>query len=137
MLHNLYQDDNCVEIDFLKNPLAYFLVCCDEMQEWGREVNIKERRLLDPRFRKVQLVEYCLLEISDVEMAVSFEYKDQKAKDMCQFAFDYYFSDKEKNIKRLRNSKDAFPKLSIKATDFVYDQDELIQRIEKQTFADT
>lgn len=137
LLHNLYQEDNCVEIDSLRNPLAYLLICCDEMQEWGREVNIKDRRLLDPRFRKVQLVERSLLEMFDREVKLSFKYKNQKAKDMCRFAFDYYFSDKEKNIGRLENNSNAFPKLTIKATDFVYDKGKLIQTVEKETSTNT
>lgn len=132
MLHNLYHENNSVEIDSLRHPLAYFLVCCDEMQEWGREVNIKQRKLLDTRFRKARLVKHCLLELSNDTMAVSFEYRDQEAKDLCQFAFDYYFSDKEKNIGRLRNGRNIFPRICIRAKDFVFDKDQLIATPEKE-----
>jgi hypothetical protein len=137
MLHNLYKSDNSIRVSSLENPLAFLLVCCDEMQEWGREVNIKERGLLDPRFRKAKLVGHCLLEISDEEMKFSVEYKDQKVKDLCGFMFDYYFSDKERNIKRLKNDNKMFPGISIKATDMVSDKDRLIRSIEKKVSATT
>jgi len=56
MLHNLYEQDDPVEIDSSIDPLCFLLICCDEMQEWGREVNIKDRKFLDPRYRKTELV---------------------------------------------------------------------------------
>jgi len=65
-------------------------------------------------------------------LKLSFEYKDQKAKDKCQFAFDRYFTDKERNLGRLRNPGDVFPRLYIRATDFVFDQDRLIQPVSKE-----
>jgi len=132
MIHSLFQKDNSVEIRSDHAPLAYLLVCCDEMQEWGREVNIKERSLLDPYFHRDQLVKHCLLSVSNNELELSFEYKNQKAKDNCHFAFDYYFADKEKNIERLNNEDHVFPRLSIEATDFVFDQKELIRTIKKK-----
>jgi hypothetical protein len=127
MLHNLYEDDNCVEISFDNDPLAYFLVLCDEMQEWGRQVNIKERKLLDTRFQRGRLVEKCLLSISDDELTLSFEYKNQRAKDKCRFASDFSFDDKKKNFARLKNEKRIFPRLTIEAKDFVLDDGELIR----------
>lgn len=131
MLHNLYKDHNYVEIDSRENPLAYLLVFCDEMQEWERDVNVKEG-LFDPAYGKVQLAKYSLLEISDMEISFSTNFNVQEAKDKCGFLFDKYVSEKRKNLRRLKNTSNTFPRISLMLTDFVFEGEKLIRRVPEQ-----
>lgn len=129
MLHNLYEHDNMIKIDSGKHPLAYLLVCCDEMQEWSRDVSIKERSKFDPKFSVAQLMDHCFLEISNDKLELSAEFKNQKVKDMCGFIFDYYVKEKKKNFERLSNASGVFPNISIVLTDFVFHDDALIRKV--------
>jgi hypothetical protein len=99
-LHNLFET-NVATIDPMEAPVAFFLVLCDEAQEWGRWV------------RKSALGEYSVLvEKGDLEIdnkcfRVSFDFSNAMNGTLAvPFEFDRLVNDKEKNLRRLTIPKD-------------------------------
>ena len=131
MLHDLYQDNNRIEIHSHRDPIAYLLVCCDEMQEWNRDVSMKRRSVFDPRYSIVQLMDHCIMDISDNGIEFTAEYRNQEAKDSCGFIFDYCLSEKSRDLVRLRDANHIFPKLTMNFVDYVFQAHRLLGKVQK------
>lgn len=72
------------------------------------------------------------LEYSTEEICVSTQFKNQKSKDQCDFLFDKYITEKRKNIGRLRNNTHTFPRIHLVLTDFVYEEDSLLRKVQEK-----
>jgi len=136
VFHNLYQDANRIEIDSKDNPLAYLLVCCDEMQEWNRDVSIKVRSVFDPKFGTTRLMDHCFVELSSDSIELLAEFENQEAKDNCGFVFDYYVAEKKLDLHRLKNTQQIFPKIRLRYIDHVFHEHKLVRRVEEKISTD-
>ena len=94
-LHNLFET-NVATIDPMEAPVAFFLVLCDEAQEWGRWVGKSA-----PGEYSV-LVEKGDLEINNKCFHVSFDFSKAMTGTLAvSFDFDRLVHDKETNLRRL------------------------------------
>lgn len=101
---------------FKEQPLAFFLMLIDELQEWGRPIPIQIR---DTYFT-TELVKVTLLDELQLQLDEKFEwlmkFKNQQAKDLMQFNFNLYSGEKKKSFGRL-NSGEIFPRTIINLQD--------------------
>ncbi len=94
-LHNLF-DDCVARIDLMEAPVAFFLVLCDEAQEWGRWVRKKS-----PDEYSV-LTEKCSLEIDQKRFHVTLDFSNVKTDELAfTFNFNKLVNDKKRNLDRL------------------------------------
>ncbi len=100
---------------FDKQPLAFYLMLIDELQEWGRPIPIQIRdTYFTTELEKVTLLDDLLLNLD--EFAWSMQFENQQAKALMQFNFKLFSNYKKKAFGRL-NSGEMFPKTTINLQD--------------------
>ncbi|MFW9900522.1 MAG: hypothetical protein ACFFDY_04450 [Candidatus Thorarchaeota archaeon] len=103
---------------FEKQPLAFFLMLIDELQEWGRPIPIQIRdTYFTTELEKVTLLEDLLLNLDEFSWLMQF--KNQQAKEIMNFKFEIFSNDKKKAFGRL-NSGEIFPKTTINLQDIEF-----------------
>lgn len=89
-----------VDHAFGNRPLAFLLILMDELQEWGRPIPIK---VMDSYFttdvRKENLLDGLKLHMDEFNW--SMEFRNETAKKLSNFDFNYFSSGKIKSLKRL------------------------------------
>ena len=94
-LHNLFKT-NVAKIDLIEAPVAFFLVLCDEAQEWGRWARRKA-----PGDYSV-LVEKGYIEIGKGCFHVTYDFSNVKTAELAfKFDFNQTIKDKKRNLDRL------------------------------------
>ncbi|MFX1314565.1 MAG: hypothetical protein ACFE9T_01785 [Promethearchaeota archaeon] len=100
---------------FDKQPLAFFLMLIDELQEWGRPIPIQVRdTYFTTELKKVTLLDELLLSLDEFSWLMQF--KNQQAKDLMQFNFNIFSNEKKKSFGRLNSGKN-FPETTINLQD--------------------
>ena len=100
---------------FDEQPLAFFLMLIDELQEWGRPIPIQIRdTYFTTELEKVTLLDEILLNLDDFNWLMQF--KNQQAKDLMKFNFNLFSNEKKKTFGRL-DSGDMFPETTINLQD--------------------
>jgi hypothetical protein len=103
--------------DFLfeKQPLAFFLMLIDELQEWGRPIPIQIRdTYFTTELKKVNLLDELLLYIDEFTWYMKFMNED--AKNLMSFNFNLFSQEKMKTFGRL-SSGDLFPQTEVRLQD--------------------
>jgi hypothetical protein len=109
---------------FEAQPLAFYLMLIDELQEWGRPIPIQIRdTYFTTELKKVTLLDDILLNLDEITWRMQF--KNQQAKDLMEFNFKLFSNGKRNSFGRL-NSGELFPKTTINL------QDIEIKKIEKK-----
>ncbi|TFF63687.1 MAG: hypothetical protein EU521_00680 [Promethearchaeota archaeon] len=97
-LHNFKTKLN--EYIFDKQPLAFFLMLIDELQEWGRPIPIQVRdTYFTTQLEKINLLDEIILHLDEFSWFMKF--KNQKAKKLMNFDFDLFSTSKKKAFNRL------------------------------------
>jgi hypothetical protein len=97
-LHNF--KFSLTDFNFDQNPLAFFLVLIDELQEWGRPIPIQIRdTYFTTELKKVTLLDE--LELHMDEFSWFMHFRNEKAKKLMNFNFNLFSNDKEKSLLRL------------------------------------
>ncbi len=100
---------------FEEQPLAFFLMLIDELQEWGRPIPIQIRdTYFTTELKKVTLLDELLLSLDDFSWLMQF--KNQQAKDLMEFNFNLFSNNKKKTFGRL-DGGEMFPKTTINLQD--------------------
>ncbi|MFX0023814.1 MAG: hypothetical protein ACFE9S_15920 [Candidatus Hermodarchaeota archaeon] len=100
---------------FEEQPLAFFLMLIDELQEWGRPIPVQIRdTYFTTELEKVTLLDELLLNLDEFIWLMQF--KNQQAKELMEFNFKLFTNDKKKSFGRLNSSK-LFPKTTINLQD--------------------
>ncbi len=100
---------------FEEQPLAFFLMLIDELQEWGRPIPVQIRdTYFTTELQKVTLLDELLLNLDEFSWIMQF--KNQQAKDLMKFNFNLFSNDKKKTFGRLK-SGDMFPETTINLQD--------------------
>ena len=100
---------------FDEQPLAFFLMLIDDLQEWGRPIPIQIRdTYFTMELEKVTLLDEVVLELDEFSWLMQF--KNQQAKDLMEFNFNYFSNEKKKTFGRLK-SRNTFPKTTIHLQD--------------------
>jgi len=100
---------------FDNQPLAFFLMLIDELQEWGRPIPIQIRdTYFTTELNKVNLLDEILLNLDEFTWLLQF--KNQQAKELMKFDFRFFSNEKKKTFGRL-NSGESFPKTTINLQD--------------------
>ncbi|MEE9377469.1 MAG: hypothetical protein V3V33_05490 [Candidatus Lokiarchaeia archaeon] len=100
---------------FEYQPLAFFLMLIDELQEWGRPIPVQIRdTYFTTELQKVTLLDELLLSLDEFSWIMQF--KNQQAKDLMKFSFNLFSNDKKKTFGRLK-SGDMFPETTINLQD--------------------
>ncbi|MFX1410262.1 MAG: hypothetical protein ACFFA6_07910 [Promethearchaeota archaeon] len=100
---------------FDKQPLAFFLMLIDELQEWGRPIPIQVRdTYFTTELKKVTLLDELFLSLDEFSWLMQF--KNQQAKDLMQFNFNIFSIEKKRSFGRL-NSGANFPETTINLQD--------------------
>lgn len=100
---------------FEEQPLAFFLMLIDELQEWGRPIPVQIRdTYFTTELTKVTLLDELLLSLDEFSWLMQF--KNQQAKDLMKFNFNLFSNDKKKTFGRLK-SGDLFPETTINLQD--------------------
>ncbi len=100
---------------FDEQPLAFFLMLIDELQEWGRPIPIQIRdTYFTTELKKVTLLNDLILNLDDFTWLMQF--KNQQAKDLMNFKFKLFSKGKKKAFGRLI-SGERFPKTTINLQD--------------------
>ena len=101
---------------FKEQPLTFFLMLIDELQEWGRPIPIQVRdTYFTTELEKVTLLDEIQLQLDD-ELEWLMKFKNQQAKDLMQFNFNLFSGEKKKSFGRL-NSGEVFPRTTINLHD--------------------
>lgn len=101
---------------FKEQPLAFFLMLIDELQEWGRPIPIQIRdTYFTTELEKVTLLDELQLQLDD-ELEWLMKFKNQQAKDLMQFNFNSFSGEKKKSFGRLK-SGEIFPRTIINLYD--------------------
>ncbi|MHA2122859.1 MAG: hypothetical protein ACW990_16800, partial [Promethearchaeota archaeon] len=112
-LHNF--KDKLDDFLFERQPLAFFLMLIDELQEWGRPIPIQIRdTYFTTELKKVNLLDDILLNIDEFTWYMKF--KNKEAKDLMKFNFNIFSQEKKKTFGRL-TSGDFFPQTEIRLQD--------------------
>ncbi|MFX1593812.1 MAG: hypothetical protein ACFFCL_14050 [Promethearchaeota archaeon] len=112
-LHNFKAD--LKDYVFDEQPLAFFLMLIDELQEWGRPIPIQIRdTYFTTELEKVTLLDEILLNLDDFNWLMQF--KNQQAKDLMEFNFNLFSNEKKKAFGRL-DTGELFPKTTINLQD--------------------
>ncbi|MFW9947641.1 MAG: hypothetical protein ACFFDX_12525 [Candidatus Odinarchaeota archaeon] len=115
-LHNFKPQLN--DYAFEKQPLAFFLMLIDELQEWGRPIPIQIRdTYFTTELKKITLLDDLLLNLDDFSWLMQF--KNQQAKEIMNFKFEIFSNDKKKAFARL-DSGEIFPKTTINLQDIEF-----------------
>ena len=108
-IHNF--KEKLLDFNFDKNPLAFFLVLIDELQEWGRPIPIQVRdTYFTTELKKVTLLDEIELHLD--EFAWRMQFQDNRAKRLMNFNFELFSNNKENSLKRL-NVGDNFSSTSV------------------------
>ena len=92
------------EYTFDNQPLAFFLMLIDELQEWGRPIPIQIRdTYFTTELKKVTLLDDVWLNLD--EFSWLYRFKNEKAKELMKFDFDFFAKEKEKTFGRLDRGK--------------------------------
>jgi hypothetical protein len=92
------------EYTFDSQPLAFFLMLIDELQEWGRPVPIQVRdTYFTTELKKVTLLDEVVLNLD--EFSWLYQFKNERAKDLIKFNFKFFSKEKEKTFGRLDRGK--------------------------------
>ncbi|MHA2391651.1 MAG: hypothetical protein ACXAEX_06755 [Promethearchaeota archaeon] len=101
--------------NFSKQPLAFLLMLIDELQEWGRPIPIQVRdTYFTTELKKVNLLDELYLKLDEFSWLLQF--KNQQAKELMNFNFQFYSSEKKNTFGRL-SSDEPFPKTTISLQD--------------------
>jgi hypothetical protein len=108
-LHNF--KSHLKEYVFDNQPLAFFLMLIDELQEWGRPIPIQIRdSYFTTEIKKVNLLEEITLKLDEFNWLMQF--KNQQAKELMNFNFPLFSNEKKKAFGRLESGEN-FPKTTI------------------------
>ncbi|MHA2182738.1 MAG: hypothetical protein ACXAAH_15060, partial [Promethearchaeota archaeon] len=100
---------------FDTQPLAFFLMLIDELQEWGRPIPVQIRdTYFTTELKKVNLLEELSLNLDEFTWLMQF--KNQQAKELMKFDFGFFSNEKKKTFGRL-SSGENFPKTIINLQD--------------------
>ncbi|MFW9826139.1 MAG: hypothetical protein ACFFEY_00785 [Candidatus Thorarchaeota archaeon] len=100
---------------FEKQPIAFFLMLIDELQEWGRPIPIQIRdTYFTTELKKVALLDHVLLNLDEFSWLMQF--KNKQAKELMNFKFEIFSNDKKKSFGRL-SSGEIFPRTTINLQD--------------------
>ena len=100
---------------FSNQPLAFFLMLIDELQEWGRPIPLQVRdTYFTTELKKVSLLDELLLTLDGFSWLMQF--KNQNAKELMKFNFQLFSNQKKKTFGRLE-SDELFPKTQIHLQD--------------------
>jgi hypothetical protein len=100
---------------FDSQPLAFFLMLIDELQEWGRPIPVQIRdTYFTTELKKVNLLEELSLQLDEFTWLMQF--KNQQAKKLMKFDFKFFSEEKKKTFGRLNSGKN-FPKTTINLQD--------------------
>jgi hypothetical protein len=109
------------EYSFDNQPLAFFLMLIDELQEWGRPIPIQVRdTYFTTELKKVTLLDDVLLNLEEISWL--YQFKNRKAKDLMKFDFKLYSKEKKKSLKRLDRGE-GFSKTTINLHDIKIDKE--------------
>jgi hypothetical protein len=112
-LHNFKA--NLKDYGFNSQPLAFFLMLIDELQEWGRPIPIQVRdSYFTTELTKLNLLDELRLNIDEFNWFMQF--KNQQAKELMNFDFQFFSNEKKKTFGRL-HSDENFPKTTINLQD--------------------
>lgn len=112
-LHNFKA--NLKDYRFSSQPLTFFLMLIDELQEWGRPIPIQVRdSYFTAELKKVNLLEELSLNLDEFNWFMKF--KNQQAKELMKFDFHFFSNEKKKSFGRL-HSDEIFPKTTINLQD--------------------
>jgi hypothetical protein len=101
-LHNFKAKLN--EYIFDNQPLAFFLMLIDELQEWGRPIPLQVRdTYFTTQLEKINLLDEILLQLDDFSWFMKF--KNQKAKELMNFDFDLFSNSKKEAFERLERGQ--------------------------------
>jgi hypothetical protein len=108
------------EYTFDNQPLAFFLMLIDELQEWERPIPIQIRdTYFTTELKKVSLLDDVLLNLD--EFSWLYQFKNEKAKDLMNFDFNLFSKEKEKTFSRLNRGK-SFSKTTINLQNLEIDE---------------
>lgn len=108
------------EYTFDNQPLAFFLMLIDELQEWGRPIPIQIRdTYFTTELKKVTLLDEVLLNLE--EFSWLYQFKNNRAKDLMKFDFNLFSKEKEKTFGRLDRGKN-FSKTTINLQNLEIDE---------------
>jgi hypothetical protein len=108
------------EYTFDRQPLAFFLMLIDELQEWGRPIPIQIRdTYFTTELKKVTLLNDVLLNMD--EFSWLYQFKNEKAKELMKFDFNFFSKEKKKMFDRLDRGKN-FSKTVINLQDIKIDK---------------
>ncbi|MFX0004960.1 MAG: hypothetical protein ACFE9J_15955, partial [Candidatus Hermodarchaeota archaeon] len=100
---------------FEAQPLAFYLMLIDELQEWGRPIPIQIRdTYFTTELKKVTLLEDLLLNLDEFNWLMQF--KNKQAKNLMKFNFRLFSNEKRKTFGRLSRGE-LFPKTTINLQD--------------------
>ena len=106
---------------FEEQPLAFYLMLIDELQEWGRPIPIQIRdTYFTTELEKVSLLDELFLNLDEFSWLMQF--KNQQAKDLMKFNFNLFSKEKKKSFGRLDSGK-MFPKTKINLQDIEIKKD--------------
>ncbi|MFX1278971.1 MAG: hypothetical protein ACFFA3_06100 [Promethearchaeota archaeon] len=112
-LHNF--KPNLKDYVFDKQPLAFFLMFIDELQEWGRPIPMQVRdTYFTTELKKINLLDEISLQLDEFNWFMQF--RNQQAKELMKFDFNFFSSEKKKTFGRLQ-SNETFPKTTINLQD--------------------
>ena len=117
-LHNI--KDKISDFNFDKNPLTFFLVLIDELQEWGRPIPIQVRdTYFTTELKKVTLLDEIELHLD--EFAWYMQFRNAEAKKLMNFDFSLFSNNKEKSLERLYTGNN-FSSISLHLEDIEINQ---------------
>jgi hypothetical protein len=103
------------DFNFDENPLAFFLVLIDELQEWGRPIPLQVRdTYFTTELEKVTLLDELELHID--EFAWFMQFKNERAKKLMNFDFKLFSKNKGNSLMRL-NTGEKFSSTSLHLQD--------------------
>ncbi len=106
---------------FEEQPLAFYLMLIDELQEWGRPIPIQIRdTYFTTELQKVTLLDELILNLDEFSWLMQF--KNQQAKELMEFNFSLFSREKKKTFGRL-DSGEKFPKTTINLQDIEIKKD--------------
>lgn len=113
-LHNF--KEKLKDLIFDENPLAFFLMLIDEMQEWGRPIPVQIRdTYFTTELKKVALLDEIVLTMDEFQWLM--QYRNTYAKELIHFDFDRLCEGKKKAFFRL-DKGDHFPETRILLQDY-------------------
>ncbi len=99
MLHNIYNLPH--RIDFSKDPIAFLLILCDELQEWGREIVIGRESEIELSKINIGLKGYASVRAFDQTLQIKFDYDNDIVK-RTGWDLHKFIDSKKKSLSRLK-----------------------------------